>query len=67
MHKVSETQAPGLYEIDRSVELHGLKDESPEAESRSQRIQDTIAQMIVLGQKKGRPRKDDTLHEDIAA
>ena len=50
-----------------NVELIGIKDESPDADARAERVQSTVARMIVLGQKKGRPLKEEKTYEDAAA
>lgn len=44
---------------DMEVTLTGRKDETPEAELKAKRVQDLVAKFIMLGQKRGRPKKND--------
>ena len=50
-----------------NVELIGIKGESPDGDARAERVQSTVARMIVLGQKKGRPLKEEKTYEVAAA
>lgn len=49
------------------AELVGVADNSNDAEARRERVQTLIAKIILLGQKRGRPRKEVTDEEQIAA
>lgn len=49
------------------VELVGVADNSVDAESRRDRVQILIAKIILLGRTRGRPRKEATDEEQIAA
>ncbi|MEK6772559.1 MAG: hypothetical protein AABY64_01345 [Bdellovibrionota bacterium] len=48
------------------IEIVETVDVSSEAETCSQRVQELVEKMIVLGNKKGRPKKDDEPYEDAA-
>ncbi len=67
MSDIKFIHTPKFSEGDMKVEFIGIKDESIEAEARADRIQSLVAQIIALGVKKGRPQKEDTSHEKIAA
>lgn len=50
------------------VEFIAIPDDSEESESRSERLDDLVAKVILLGHKRrGRPRKETTYEEEIAA
>ena len=49
------------------VELVGVADNSDDAEARRERVQTLIAKIILLGQTRGRPRKEANDEEQIAA
>lgn len=49
------------------VELIGLLDERIDAEIQSARIQELTNRMILLGRKRGRPRKEIEDDEELAA
>lgn len=49
------------------VELVGVADNSDDAEARRERVQTLIAKIILLGQTRGRPRKEANDEEKIAA
>lgn len=49
------------------VELIGIPDTSEEAEARRDRVDKLVAKIILLGQAKGRPRKETFNEEQIAA
>ena len=49
------------------VELVGVADNSEDSEARRERVQTLIAKIILLGQTRGRPRKEATDEEQIAA
>ena len=49
------------------VELVGVADNSEDAEVRRERVQTLIAKIILLGQTRGRPRKEANDEEQIAA
>lgn len=49
------------------VELIGVPDLSDDAEVRRDRIQKLVAKIVLLGQTKGRPRKEILHEEQIAA
>ena len=59
-------KATKLDQNGMAVEFVGLKDESAKAEERTARIQNAVTQMVLLGKKKGRPRKEETADEDAA-
>jgi len=50
-------------EDDMKVELIGIVDTSEDAEARRERVEKLLARIILLGQTKGRPRKE-ALHEE---
>ena len=54
-------------ETDIVVELIGLLDERIDAEIQSARIQELTNRMILLGRKRGRPRKEIEDDEELAA
>jgi hypothetical protein len=54
-----------LDEEDMKVELVAVTDESKNAEARTERVEMLIAKVILLGQQRGRPRKDTS--DEIAA
>ena len=41
--------------------------DSPAESSRCERIENTIVKIILLSQKKGRPKMEDSFNEEIAA
>ena len=49
------------------VELVGVADNSEDSEARRERVQTLIAKIILFGQTRGRPRKEATDEEQIAA
>ena len=49
------------------VELVGVADNSEDSEARRERVQTLIAKIILLGQTRGRPRKEATDEKQIAA
>ncbi len=49
------------------VQLDGLPDLSDETESRSERLEDLIAKVILLGKRRGRPRKEEIDYEEESA
>lgn len=56
-----------IDEADARVELIGLIDHELDAEMQSARVQELVNKMILLGQKKGRPRREEEDHDEIAA
>lgn len=54
-----------LDEKDMKVELIAVIDDSKNAEARAERVETLIAKMILLGQQRGRSRKDTS--DEIAA
>lgn len=52
---------------DIQVEFIGLTDETSDAEINEARLRSKIASMIALGLKRGRPRKEESDNEEIAA
>lgn len=56
-----------IDEEEMIVELIGVPDSSDDAEARRDRIQKLVAKIILLGQTKGRPRKEILHEEQIAA
>ena len=51
---------------DTVVELIGLIDNSPNAEMKSERVQELVTKIILLGQKRGRPSTKEE-SDEIAA
>lgn len=49
------------------VELVGVPDTSEDAEARRERVEKLIAKIILLGQTRGRPRKEISDEEQNAA
>jgi len=49
------------------IELIGIRDESENAAACSERVELLVAQIILLGQTKGRPRREIDDEEKIAA
>ncbi len=60
---VTYKAAVDFDEDDMKVELIGLVDTSEDAEARRERVEKIVARIILLGQTKGRPRKE-ALHEE---
>jgi hypothetical protein len=52
---------------DMQVEFIGLIDESGDADANEERVRSKIANMIALGLKRGRPRREENDNEKIAA
>lgn len=50
-----------------TVELIGVPDTSEDAEARRERVEKLIAKIILLGQTRGRPRKEISDEEQNAA
>ncbi len=48
---------------DMEVKMTGRKDETTEAELRSKRIDELVAKIVLLGQKRGRPKKFESFDE----
>ncbi len=48
------------------IELIETVDKSPEAEARSANVQDLVSKMLLLGNKKGRPKKEEEQYEITA-
>ena len=63
--KISYEPALELDEKEMQVELIAVPDESKYAEARDERVEMLIAKIILLGQQRGRPRKDTS--DEIAA
>ena len=59
-------KAVKLEQTDMKIELIETVDKSLEAEARSANVQDLVSKMILLGNKKGRPKKEEEQYE-IAA
>ena len=59
-------KAVKLEQTDMKIELIETVDKSPEAETKSANVQDLVSKMILLGNKKGRPKKEGEQYE-IAA
>lgn len=59
-------KAVKLEKTDMKIELIETVDKSSEAEARSANVQDLVSKMILLGNKKGRPKKEEEQYE-IAA
>lgn len=56
-----------INETDIEVELIGLVDSDVDADIQSARVQELVNRMILLGRKKGRPRKENEDHDELAA
>lgn len=54
-------------EGEMTVELIGVPDTSEDAEARRERVEKLIAKIILLGQTRGRPRKEVSDEEQNAA
>lgn len=54
-------------EKEMKVELIGVSDTSEDAEAKRQRVAKLVAKIILLGQTRGRPRKEISHEEQIAA
>lgn len=54
-------------EEEMKVELIGIPDTTEEAEARRERVEKLVARIILLGQTRGRPRKEISNEEQIAA
>lgn len=52
-----------LDEKDMEVILIGRKDETKDADIKYKNVQDLVAKICLLGQKRGRPRKDSDEYE----
>ena len=50
-----------------TVELNGVPDASEDAEARRERVEKLIARIILLGQTRGRLRREDSDEEQNAA
>lgn len=50
-------KAVKLEQTDMKIELIETVDKSPEAEARSANVQNLVSKMILLGNKKGRPKE----------
>ena len=59
-------KAVKLEQTDMKIELACTEDNSAEAEARSANVQDLVSKMILLGNKKGRPKKEEEQY-DVAA
>lgn len=49
------------------VELIGVPDTSEDAEARRERVEKLIAKIVLLGQTRRRPRREDSDEEELAA
>ncbi len=54
-------------EEEMKVELIGIPDTSEDAEAKRERVAKLVAKIILLGQTRGRPRKEISHEEQIAA
>ncbi len=50
-----------------TVELIGVPDNSEDADARRERVEKLVAKIILLGQTRGRPRREESYEEQIAA
>lgn len=50
-----------------TVELIGVPDNSEDADARRERVEKLVAKIILLGQTRGRPRREELDEEQIAA
>ncbi len=55
-HKCAKAKV--ISSSDIKIELIAVADSSVDAEMRADRVQDSIAKMILLGSKRGRPKKE---------
>jgi hypothetical protein len=67
MSKLKKMVSVGALEDELAVEFVGLIDESANAEETNSRIQAKLANIIALGLKRGRPRREEDDSEEIAA
>ncbi|MBL7545132.1 MAG: hypothetical protein JNL11_15045 [Bdellovibrionaceae bacterium] len=65
--KSKYTAAVDFDEEEMKVELVGIVDTSDAADSRRERVEKLVAKIILLGQTRGRPRKEALHEEQIAA
>ncbi len=65
--KSTYTAAVDYDDDSMTVELIGVPDSSEDAEARCERVEKLIAKIILLGQTRGRPPKEDLDEEQIAA
>lgn len=56
-----------LDEEEINVELIGVPDTGEDAEARRERVEKLVTKIILLGQTRGRPRKETLNEEKIAA
>lgn len=66
MSESKKLKALNIKNDDVNVELIGMIDNSPTAEIKSERVQELVTKIILLGQKRGRPKlKEES--DEIAA
>lgn len=61
-------KANPLYVVSENIPVifHPIPESTTEFQKRREEVQELIAQMILLGRKKGRPSKQEVLHEEAA-
>ena len=66
MSESKKLKALNIKNDDVNVELIGMIDNSPTGEIKSERVQELVTKIILLGQKRGRPKlKEES--DEIAA
>lgn len=65
--KSTYTAAVDFDDEGMMVELIGVPDNSEDADARRERAEKLVAKIILLGQTRGRPRKEESDEEQIAA
>lgn len=65
--KSTYTAAVDFDDEGMTVELMGVPDNSEDADARRERVEKLVAKIILLGQTRGRPRREGSDEEQIAA
>lgn len=65
--KSTYTAAVDFDDEGMTVELIGVPDNSEDADARRERVEKLVAKIILLGQARGRPRREESDEEQIAA
>ncbi len=66
MPEIKISKALKFKDEDMEVELIGREDNSSDAEARFNRVQNSVAKMVSLGRKRGRPKLDEESYEEAA-